>query len=438
MEVGRIGGFRRALQERLAERRVESAHGTALLCDSLRDVYELNYLRLDRGGEAQELAAEAERALDGCFHRRIVADEAPPPRELDGLGWSQTIHLVMALRRPADRAVDTAAVREVPFEAIEPLRARLILDEPWGDAEVARSLNEAKRRVLAAVPTRFLAACQGGEPLAWCEVRSAGGVAQIEDVNTLPEARGRGLGRAVVQRAADEARAAHDVVFLEALADDWPRELYARLGFDAVGERHLFQLPAHPLTRLRLRTPRLELRLATVAELRRLYAVAEAGIHDPAEMPFAVAWTDDLNLPDFLAHMTAVDPKALLLVAFLDGEPVGVQELDLALPEVRTGSWLGRAHQGRGLGTEMRTAVLAFAFGHLGAEVARSGAIQGNPQSLGVSRTLGYERVGEHLVSPRGEPVVHTDVELRRERFRPPVEVEVAGPLPTLLPLLGA
>ena len=34
------------------------------------------------------------------------------------------------------------------------------------------------------------------------------------------------------------------------------------------------------MTRLRIRTPRLELRLATVAELRELYRVAEAGVHD--------------------------------------------------------------------------------------------------------------------------------------------------------------
>jgi hypothetical protein len=31
------------------------------------------------------------------------------------------------------------------------------------------------------------------------------------------------------------------------------------------------------------------------------------------------------------------------------------------------------------------------------------------------------------VVAPRGEPVEHTDVELRRERFVSPVPVEVAG-----------
>ena len=50
---------------------------------------------------------------------------------------------------------------------------------------------------------------------------------------------------------------------------------------------------------------------------------------------------------------------------------------------------------------------------------------------------LGYEVVGSHLVSPRGVPVEHTDLELRRESFRSPVPVEIVA-LDPLLPLFGA
>ena len=39
---------------------------------------------------------------------------------------------------------------------------------------------------------------------------------------------------------------------------------------------------------------------------------------------------------------------------------------------VGTGSWLGRPYQGRGIGKEMRGAVLALAFDGLGAEVAET------------------------------------------------------------------
>jgi predicted GNAT family acetyltransferase len=59
-----------------------------------------------------------------------------------------------------------------------------------------------------------------------------GVVAQIENVLTDPPARGHGLARGVVTAA---VRLALDsgatCVFLVADADDWPRELYARLGF---------------------------------------------------------------------------------------------------------------------------------------------------------------------------------------------------------------
>jgi hypothetical protein len=47
-----------------------------------------------------------------------------------------------------------------------------------------------------------------------------------------------------------------------------------------------------PLFDLRIRTPRLELRLPTDALLDDLIDVALNGVHDPKDMPFTVAWTD--------------------------------------------------------------------------------------------------------------------------------------------------
>jgi RimJ/RimL family protein N-acetyltransferase len=84
----------------------------------------------------------------------------------------------------------------------------------------------------------------------------------------------------------------------------------------------------------------------------------------------------------------------------------------------------------------MRAAVLTLAFEQLGAQLATSGAIEGNPQSLGVSRKLGYAEIGSHRVSPRGEPLEHVDLELTPERFSSPVPVEIAG-LDPVRALLG-
>jgi RimJ/RimL family protein N-acetyltransferase len=147
-------------------------------------------------------------------------------------------------------------------------------------------------------------------------------------------------------------------------------------------------------------------------------------------MPFEIPWTDSLDERDFVAYSTASTADSIRFTVFHDGEPIGVQGLDIHSDWVTTGSWLGEAYQGRGLGTEMRAAVLTYAFGSRDAKVARSGAIQGNPQSLGVSRKLGYEAVGTRVVSPRGEPLEHTDVALHRDRFRSPVPVSVDGVRP--------
>ncbi|HEY0417511.1 MAG TPA: GNAT family N-acetyltransferase [Gaiellaceae bacterium] len=426
-QVERIRAFLRRNERDVAERLVPTRHGVAVLLDAFRDVYDANYLRCDAPtAGAGALADEADEALADRHHRRIVVADGPAglSGDLAALGFDLSTHLVLAHRRDPDRRVDTSAVREVTLDDLEEPRRVATLREPWGDEDIAAQLAGAQRRAAGVVPTRYFAATDGGETAGWCEVYLRDGVAQIENVEVLEEHRGRGLGRAIVQHALDEALRAAEVVFLEALADDWPRELYARLGFVAVDRIDVYTRLPHPLTRLRLRTPRLELRLPTVAELRRLYAVAAAGIHDPAEMPFEVPWTDALDEAEFLAYHR--DRREL--VAFLDGEPVGVQALRAHLPEVDTGSWLGAAHQGRGLGTEMRAAVLTLAFDHLGAEVARSGALAGNEQSLGVSRKLGYRVVGTKTVAPRGVPVEHPVLELRRDEFRSPVPVEIQAP----------
>jgi ribosomal protein S18 acetylase RimI-like enzyme len=67
--------------------------------------------------------------------------------------------------------------------------------------------------------------------------------AQVEDVATMPAYRGRGHARAVVQHAVEEAWAGgHEFVFLVADGEDWPKELYTKLGFEEVGSRFAFVL----------------------------------------------------------------------------------------------------------------------------------------------------------------------------------------------------
>ncbi len=192
-----------------------------------------------------------------------------------------------------------------------------------------------------------------------------------------------------------------------------------------------------PLASLVLQTPRLVLRLPTDAELLALATVAQAGVHDPSKMPFLVAWTDPSPtfVADFIAYHRAVreqwhpDHWRLELGVFLDGQPVGVQVIDAKrfAQEGTTGSasWLGQAWQGRGYGTEMRTAILELAFGGLGARAAVSGAFVDNPASARVSAKLGYVHDGVRWPRVRGRAVREERFRVTRERFEATEHVPV-------------
>ncbi len=185
--------------------------------------------------------------------------------------------------------------------------------------------------------------------------------------------------------------------------------------------------PYWPLFDLRIRTPRLELRLPTDENLLRLVALTDEGIHDPATMPFLNPWTD---APAPVRHRDSLqwwwrsraswklDDWTFTGAVFLDGLPIGVQDLMAKrfgeVRTVETGSWLGRRHQGQGLGKEMRAAILHLAFDGLGAIEAYSRAFEDNPASLGTSRALGYSNNGTHLELRRGRPAVMVDLRLDR------------------------
>lgn len=207
-----------------------------------------------------------------------------------------------------------------------------------------------------------------------------------------------------------------------------------------------------PLWGLELRTPRLTLRPDDDAGVAELMAEAGRGIHPPELMPFTMPWTDaepeQLVRGGFQHHWrvrgaSTPDNWTVNFLVRLDGRVIGTQTLGAAefalLRQVDTGSWLGMRFQGRGLGTEMRAAVLMLAFDHLGARAARSDAFEDNPRSLGVSRRLGYQLDGTTVVSRRGAPAVSVRQVVTAQRFaghRPDWKLEVNGLAPAL-PQLG-
>ncbi|MFP5312051.1 MAG: GNAT family N-acetyltransferase [Actinomycetes bacterium] len=162
-----------------------------------------------------------------------------------------------------------------------------------------------------------------------------------------------------------------------------------------------------PLFDLKLATPLLELRPITDPDIPAAVEAARSGIHEPGRNPFSNPWTElpDAELGPNMARWywrcradCTPENWTLLLGIWHEGAFVGCQDIGAknfaALRTVSTGSWLKQSVQGRGLGTEMRAAVVLWAFDWLGAEVAESEASDWNNASLGVSRALGYDLNG--------------------------------------------
>ncbi|MET3810789.1 GNAT family protein [Arthrobacter sp. UYEF3] len=158
---------------------------------------------------------------------------------------------------------------------------------------------------------------------------------------------------------------------------------------------------------LSLGTPRLTLRPIRDEDIPAAVQAALSGIHEPGRSPFSRPWAESPaeelgpNMAQWYWRCRGnMSPQewTLLLGIWNDGEFIGCQDVEAkdfaTLKTVGTGSWLTRSAQGRGFGKEMRAAVTLYAFDWLGADAAESEAAAWNRQSLGVSRSLGYELNG--------------------------------------------
>jgi ribosomal protein S18 acetylase RimI-like enzyme len=209
--------------------------------------YDSNYLLVDElpaSVSAGELAAEALR-LD---RPGIMVRHQPTGERLAAgfaaLGWQLHRGLLMAHRRRPDRTAPTELVSEVDEATLRPARRQQLAGYPWATPAVAEQLLDAKLLIAQALRARFFAVVDDGRVVAYADLYDDGRTAQIEDVATLAEHRGRGYASALVLRALDEARRSGcDLVFLVSDEDDWPKALYRRLGFDDLGRSVKFIRP---------------------------------------------------------------------------------------------------------------------------------------------------------------------------------------------------
>ena len=225
-------------------RTVASPYGRAVYTAEVPKRSDCNYLWIERGGHPEELVAEAQR-----LERPLIF--VPDPDLGERLapwfaehGWRIDRHLVMAQLRQPERTADLSRVRELEERALRPARRRLMEGYPWAKPEVVKQLFEAKALIGRRVTARFFGVLVDGEVVSYADLYVDGADAQVEDVGTLPEHRGKGYATAVILEAIEQARASGaDFVFLVADAEDWPKELYGKLGFDELGHYTKFFAP---------------------------------------------------------------------------------------------------------------------------------------------------------------------------------------------------
>jgi ribosomal protein S18 acetylase RimI-like enzyme len=240
-ELARIVAMQRWVQEATATRVEPWRFGSAIFTDDFPGRYDSNFLRVEHpvgAATPEALAAEADRIQAGLGHREVTVENADAGARLAAgfrdLGYTVERLMFMVLR--TDPSDPPGTVREVSPET---LRTTLIATNlaiagmSQADAEMLADFRPVSA---ARAGTRYFAVELDGVLASYCELYLHEGVAQVEDVNTLEAFRNRGAGRSVVLGAIAAARAAGaDLVWILADADDWPQQLYAKLGFEQVG-----------------------------------------------------------------------------------------------------------------------------------------------------------------------------------------------------------
>jgi RimJ/RimL family protein N-acetyltransferase len=186
--------------------------------------------------------------------------------------------------------------------------------------------------------------------------------------------------------------------------------------------------PHWPLHALSLHTPDLVLRPVTEADL----AGLAAQLSDDLEMDPTATRYDGLSDADnravalhqgYWRSLGTWRPESWALpFAVCHGDDLmGSQTLEgddfVRLRTVDSASWLSPAARDRGWGKQARAAILAMAFGPLGATAAITSAWHDNGASLGVSRSLGYQPngVSTHWRGDHADEMVH--LRLTREQW---------------------
>ena len=242
----------RWVQDRTSTRVEPFRWGSALFNDEIPERFFSNFVRVERslaGVEVVDLLRETERTMAGLAHRQIqIHDEPDGARvavDLAAAGYGAERSATLAHRRQPERTYDLGLVEELPHAAVRSFLVEVYRRAlPDVEPKVVDQFADFRRVVQQSVGTRFFARRIDGAVAGMCELYVHDRVAQVEHVDTLEEFRGRGIASSLVLRAVSEARTVGaDLVCIDADLDDWPINLYRRLGFVDLGCSWAFTKP---------------------------------------------------------------------------------------------------------------------------------------------------------------------------------------------------
>ncbi|MBV8220531.1 MAG: GNAT family N-acetyltransferase [Solirubrobacterales bacterium] len=238
--LGRVVAFVHEQLAKTADELRPIDAGCVVSTPSLPSVWSVNQIRVAPPLGFKSLIQLAEEQLAAMRYVHIVSENQETGPGLEGAfraaGWKTEREVWMVLADEPDRETDTSMVVDAGEDEVTGLMRRWFAEDEL-DAGALDQLVEFSRREARACGDRLLGVRSAdGHLVAVSKLRSDGRTAQVEDVYTAPESRGRGFGRAVVARAVELARDdGHDLIFITADDNDWPKKLYARVGFRPLG-----------------------------------------------------------------------------------------------------------------------------------------------------------------------------------------------------------
>ena len=234
----RMRALEHGVHDAAAARSVPFNGGVAYFDDDLPHVWDVNFVRVD--SQTDDLVRVLDELQAGQGHRKVLIEDPllveahAPELQRAGLARRDLIAMARAPGGTLDPDVGEATFGELRDFRLEMTREQL---SPPSE-QVAREVVAVNERM----QQRWLVIHVDGEPAGHLIVYSHDGLAQLEDVAVLRRYQGRGLARRLIGHALELVAADHDAVFIVAESDNWPRELYARLGFEEIEDRADFLL----------------------------------------------------------------------------------------------------------------------------------------------------------------------------------------------------